>query len=182
VRRLNSGASAPLFLLARLAYYVSMLHSATARLRTATISDLEHVIQLSESPESHVRWNRSHYLDALNPSASRKLLVAEADGEWKGIVGFIMVRTVGDEWEIENVVISAAVRRKGLGFLMLMTVLEMARREQAARVLLEVRASNVAAIALYEKCGFQQDGQRKNYYSHPTEDALLFSLSLRKSS
>jgi ribosomal-protein-alanine acetyltransferase len=160
-----------------------MLSSLTAMVRDATLADIAQIMALGEVAGDLVRWNRSHYLEALNSdSAPRVLLVAEGNGEWRGLFGFIMARAVRDEWEVENVAVSSQVRRKGLGQLLLAAVVERARQRGATRVLLEVRAGNQAAIKLYKKCGFQQDGIRKDYYSAPTEDAFLFSFSLRNSS
>ena len=51
--------------------------------------------------------------------------------------------------------------------------------EDALFVTLEVRKSNENAIALYEKCGFKKIGERKNFYSKPTEDALIYTLYLK---
>jgi ribosomal-protein-alanine N-acetyltransferase len=48
------------------------------------------------------------------------------------------------------------------------------RQRKVTRVFLEVRESNAAARALYEKCGFQISGRRKSYYSDPAEDAVLY--------
>ena len=52
--------------------------------------------------------------------------------------------------------------------------------ENADFVTLEVRKSNGPAIRLYEKCGFEKAGERKNFYSTPTEDALLYTLYLKE--
>jgi ribosomal-protein-alanine N-acetyltransferase len=160
-----------------------MPSSFRAVVREATSADIENIVALGQSAETSVRWNRSHYLDALSSAPiSRLFLVAEREGSQKGVVGFIVARFVSDECEIENVVVSPENREKGLGHLLVHSIIATARHSRAVRLLLEVRASNAAAIALYKKGGFQQDGLRKNYYSHPVEDALLFSLSLYKSS
>jgi ribosomal-protein-alanine N-acetyltransferase len=160
-----------------------MPQSFRAAVREATSADIEIIIALGESAGDSVRWSRSHYIDALaSEPQPRLLLVAEREGDQQGIVGFIMARVVGDEWEIENVAVSPPMQKKGLGGTLLASLVERARQARSARILLDVRASNAAAIALYEKHGFRQDGIRKDYYSNPTEDALLFSLSLGNSS
>jgi ribosomal-protein-alanine N-acetyltransferase len=162
-----------------LAYYVRMLYSSDAAVRDAVPTDIESIVALAENA-GNPRWSRAHYLESFaSGSLSRLVLVAEGKG---GIVGFIMCRAVDSDCEIENVVVAVGMRRKGIGDLLLARVVERARERGAARLMLEVRASNAAAIALYKKHAFQQDGIRKNYYSNPSEDALLFSLSLGISS
>ena len=161
-----------------------MMHAWEASIRKATVADIDHVAALGEAEGTSVRWNHAHYLEVVNEASSSKrvLLVAEGSEKQEGIVGFIVAQSVGDEWEIENVVVSPIARKKGVGHTLLASIVQAARREHATRVQLEVRASNAAAIALYRKFGFQQDGLRKAYYSNPEEDALLFSLSLKNSS
>jgi [ribosomal protein S18]-alanine N-acetyltransferase len=91
--------------------------------------------------------------------------------------GFIIARTVGVEWEIENIAIAAKARRCGLGTRLLGELLDLARARGAEAVFLEVRESNRAARALYEKWSFREDGRRKKYYKDPEEDAILYRLA-----
>ena len=103
------------------------------------------------------------------------VLVAEAAAK---ICGFVAVQSVTDEWEIENVVVAADCRRRGMGGELIRSVIDFARKQKAARILLEVRESNLAARALYEKTGFTVEGVRPNYYRVPDESAILYSLTL----
>ena len=70
------------------------------------------------------------------------------------------------------------MRRLGHGKRILRTVLRLARKMDIHRVLLEVRTGNRAAIALYEGCGFQKVGRRRNYYADTGEDALVYRCEL----
>jgi len=90
-------------------------------------------------------------------------LVAHIDGEVAGYLGFFVVE---NECNITNLAVKNEHRRKGIAKTLLYAL-------DYPVVFLEVRASNAAAIALYEKCGFIRIGVRKNFYSHPTEDAIL---------
>ena len=96
------------------------------------------------------------------------------------IVGFVVVSCATDEWELENIVVSAEHRRQGVASRLLEGVVARARADEGSAVLLEVRASNVAARRLYEMLGFQQDGYRRAYYRNPREDAFLFRLPVTK--
>ena len=80
-----------------------------------------------------------------------------------------------DEAHISTLAVRAEYRRQGLGEVMLVVLLEEARRLDALRVTLEVRVSNVAAQSLYAKYGFEQVGRRKAYYNDNREDALILT-------
>jgi ribosomal-protein-alanine N-acetyltransferase len=80
-----------------------------------------------------------------------------------------------DEAHISTLAVRAGWRRLGLGELLLIALLDEARRLGAYRATLEVRVSNVAAQALYAKYGFEQVGRRKAYYSDNREDALILT-------
>ena len=82
------------------------------------------------------------------------------------------------EWEIENIAIAGPARRRGLGTRLLGELLDLARAQGAESVFLEVRESNHAARALYEKWSFIESGRRKKYYKDPEEDAILYRLVL----
>ena len=87
-------------------------------------------------------------------------------------------QTVIDESDVMNLAVHPDYRRQGIAE-KLMEALEKGLRERESKSLtLEVRASNVSAIALYEKLGFQQVGLRKNYYRNPKEDALILCKTL----
>ena len=76
----------------------------------------------------------------------------------------------------ENMAVSGSARRHGLGTRLLGEFLDRARGTGAEMVFLEVRESNHAARALYEKWAFVQSGRRKGYYRGPDEDALTYCL------
>ena len=99
----------------------------------------------------------------------------------EGIAGFIISRLVVGELHVNNVAVRAEFRRQGIAAELLAAVIEWSRRQDARMALLEVRAGNTAAQALYSRCGFQVVGRRPRYYSQPVEDALLMSLFLESS-
>ena len=89
-----------------------------------------------------------------------------------------MARRIGSEWELENMAVVPSVRRQGAGTLLLQKLIAQARAEDGKSIFLEVRESNVGALALYRRFGFEQTGIRKSYYSDPPEDAFLCRLAL----
>ena len=94
------------------------------------------------------------------------------------LVGFLVARTVAAEAELLNIVISKDSRRQGLGRRLMAAWTEQVVREQVERIFLEVRVSNLAAIALYEEFGFERVGRRPKYYRPDLEDALVMSRGL----
>ena len=93
--------------------------------------------------------------------------------------GFLVARHMPPEWELENIVVAPAVRRIGIGKQLMDALLFQAQETNSDAIFLEVRESNTAARHLYEKLGFRENGRRKAYYSNPTEDAVLYSKTLR---
>jgi tRNA threonylcarbamoyladenosine biosynthesis protein TsaB len=92
--------------------------------------------------------------------------------------GFIIGRYAADEAEILNLAVSSDSRRQGHAKALVQRLLVAFCEESAVRVFLEVRESNSAAIALYEKLGFRRVGQRQGYYREPAESALVYSKLL----
>ena len=94
----------------------------------------------------------------------------------------VVALCLGQEWEIENIVVDSALRRRGCAKLLLRELLGLPRPRRCWRVLLEVRESNEAARALYAQWGFQMIGRRKNYYRDPEEDAFLLHFRCNRAS
>ncbi len=94
-------------------------------------------------------------------------LVAVENGT---VAGYVGSQTVLGEADMMNLAVAEPFRRRGIARAL---VEELMRQLPAYQLTLEVRASNTAAIALYDSMGFQQVGRRKNYYRSPKEDALI---------
>ena len=78
-----------------------------------------------------------------------------------------------EEADITNVAVHPSWRGKGVGRLLLSSLMEKGREQGIRRFTLEVRKSNACALHLYESLGFRTVGIRKNFYSFPTEDACI---------
>ncbi len=101
-----------------------------------------------------------------------------AVNEQGDVLAYVGMTYAADEGSITNVATHPDARRQGLGRAVVSALLEETARLHLAFVFLEVRPSNTSAIALYESAGFETVGRRKNFYRHPTEDALLMRASL----
>lgn len=93
------------------------------------------------------------------------------------LAGYIGGRTVAGETEVFNVAVAPGFRRKGIGKSLVEKFIETVRDKKTEAVFLEVRASNLPAINLYEKEGFVFCGLRKDYYDDPKENAILMRLA-----
>lgn len=142
------------------------------RVRRATYDDLPRMIEIARRAVTAAQWSPQHYERVFSPG--RLALVIEQDRQ---VMGFIVGRAVNDEWEIENIAVIGDARRRGLGSHLLGDFLHHIRGSGAIQAFLEVRESNVAARALYEKWAFIESGRRKAYYQDPPEDAVLLKFS-----
>lgn len=116
-------------------------------------------------------WTRQMYLAELdNPGVSVCVIAMDEGGK---IVGFCSFWRVLDELHINNLAVLPACRRRGVATTLLTQVLEDGVACGARRATLEMRRSNEAARALYERFGFSVTGVRKGYYTKPDEDALV---------
>jgi ribosomal-protein-alanine N-acetyltransferase len=98
--------------------------------------------------------------------------VAEDESE---VAGFLVARRVAADLEILNFAVRPDVRRSGIGAALLRAALGWGKSFHAEKAILEVRASNLAALRFYERFSFQVAGRRPRYYIAPIEDALLLT-------
>lgn len=117
-------------------------------------------------------WSRQSIESALENEQSL-FYVAVEEGQ---VIGYIGMSFVLDEGYIYNVAVSEAHRRKGVGSALIQTLVTHAKKNNFAFLTLEVRDGNRAARSLYETFGFVKVGERKNYYTDPTENAVLMTL------
>lgn len=147
-------------------------------IRRATPADLHAITALERESPTAAHWSQAQYDAILNaPHATDRLILVSADD--RDLTGFVVAHTATEEWELENIVVAESSRRRGLGCQLVHALLDAARQQHARVVFLEVRESNASARALYHTCGFQETGRRPNYYSCPTEDAILYTLAVR---
>lgn len=114
-------------------------------------------------------WTEDGLREEINNTCARFLTAVDETGT---VAGYIGCHTVLDEGYIANVAVSPDFRRQGIGQKLVQTL---QTHHDLSFLTLEVRVSNDPAIRLYTGCGFRPVGTRKNFYSHPTEDALLMT-------
>jgi len=148
-------------------------------IRPATLDDIPSLIGVERQCSCASHWSEEQYREAFALRVNRLILVAMRVSSGNGfeVAGFLVARHLAPEWELENIAVAPEARRSGLGMQLLNALLTRARETNSQSVFLEVRESNAAARALYEKVGFRQTGRRKAYYTGPPEDAILYHLT-----
>ena len=116
-------------------------------------------------------WSRNMLAEELDNYLSAFLVALDDNDK---VAGYAGLQAVLDEGYIDNVAVRPECRRQGIGDRLLEVFCRFGQAHLAF-LTLEVRPSNAAAVALYEKHGFQEAGRRKDYYTDPTEDALLLT-------
>jgi [ribosomal protein S18]-alanine N-acetyltransferase len=138
-------------------------------LRRLAYSDLPAVLAI-ERRSFTTPWSLAMFvLELSKPSG-----ICLAATEGGRLTGYLVCSRYADVWHLMNVAIAPARRRRGIATALLGRMLDEAGR--GARYTLEVRASNRAAIAMYERLGFRAAGHRRGYYHDNGEDALIMWL------
>jgi ribosomal-protein-alanine N-acetyltransferase len=136
----------------------------------AAVADLDGRLFSGES------WSPKDFeLSLADPD--RSFWVAEEEG---GFLGFCGLSQCLDQGDILNIGVEPSARGKGIGSALLAAAIEQFRAVGGEKLFLEVRSSNTAAKALYEKFGFRQISIRRGYYRQPTEDGLVYCLEVHK--
>ena len=126
-------------------------------LRDMTDADLDGVLRIEREVHAHP-WTLGNFSDALRSKYLCK--VYESD---EGMLGYAVLMLAVDEAELLDIAIGAQHQRQGWGRNLLEEMMALARRHDMRRMVLEVRASNAAAIGLYRRVGFADIGLRRDY-------------------
>ena len=102
-------------------------------------------------------------------------LISLCEGDF---AGYVFSSFVYDEFELNRIAVLPKYRNKKIAIKMLDCLIEHLVKHNCKTLFLEVRENNKAAIDLYKKSGFNTIGIRNNYYTNPTENAILMSLEL----
>jgi [ribosomal protein S18]-alanine N-acetyltransferase len=148
--------------------------TADPLVRPFRVEDAAVVHELLKSSPEAAQWPLNAY-EQLGELSTRGW-VAETSGV---VAGFILVRVVPPEAEILNLAVSLAWRRKGIATMLLAFAERTIRADSVSRVFLEVRESNQAGIAFYDRLGFARMGRRPAYYHDPEEAAVLMEKKLK---
>jgi len=118
-------------------------------------------------------WKYETFLSSFE--VGHKGLICKHDSK---IIGFIIFSPINPEAHILSISVTKKIQSKGVGALLLQSMLDQCAAMNYKKIFLEVRTSNLQAINFYQKFGFSKDAIRDNYYTDNSEDALLMSLSI----
>ena len=162
-------------------------------IHAAAFDDIPSIMELERGCATAAHWAEEQYRRAIGQvegAPERVVLAAKGEsahdheirvripaqtGGCSGFAGFLVARHVASEWELENIVVVPEFRGRGVGKHLLDALIAYARATNSRSISLEVRESNTAARGLYVRTGFRETGRRTGYYSHPPEDAILYS-------
>lgn len=133
-------------------------------------ADLDAVLAVDEACFTRP-WTRAMYENEFLAHESSRLYVLRTP-EWR-VAGYCAAWFILDEIHVNNLAVRPECRRRGYASALIRHVLQAGAAQGAHRATLEVRRSNDAARQLYARFGFEVAGVRRDYYSHPTEDALI---------
>ena len=137
-----------------------------------SIDDLKEAYKI-ECEVNPSPWKYETFLSSFE--VGHKGLICKHDSE---IIGFIIFSPINPEAHILSISVTKKIQSKGVGSLLLQSMLDQCTAMNYKKIFLEVRTSNLQAINFYQKFGFSKDAIRDNYYTDNSEDALLMSLSI----
>jgi ribosomal-protein-alanine acetyltransferase len=143
------------------------------------LADLTRVMAIAASLPNAPHWPESAYLDAVIPeSTPPRIALVVTDPQPEDVRGFAVAKLLPPQAELETIAVAVERQRQGLGRRLFDALAEELRQAGVHEVLLEVRASNRAALAFHRSVGFGKKGLRPRYYEDPIEDAVLMGLKL----
>jgi ribosomal-protein-alanine N-acetyltransferase len=137
--------------------------------RLTAHDDLSAVVALQDA-SFHMGWGLEALRRELADGAVGRVYVLNDEGR---TVAFCACWVVAGEWHINSLAVAVDMRRRGYGRRLLASIGHQLVREGVRAATLEVRRGNTAALALYAALGFVVEGERRDYYEAPREDALV---------
>ena len=153
----------------------AVFQSIEAGFEPLTESRLDDILPIEQSAYAQP-WTRGNFTDSLRAGYQAQLLSAQDT-----VLGYFVAMKGVDEVHLLNLTVTPACQGQGWGRVMLDALAQWSRGQGAQWLWLEVRVSNARALGIYERHGYRQVGQRKNYYPAARgqrEDAVVMSLKL----
>jgi len=141
-------------------------------IRPMTEADLEQVLAI-ETASFSVPWSREHFVNELEAHHSFPYIAELGNCA----AGYVCLMSLFEEAQILDIAVDHLLRGQGIARMLMDHAISVALEKGAEVLSLEVRASNIAAITLYERCGFLRTGLRQRYYEG-RDDAVLMEKRL----
>lgn len=150
--------------------YALRLHDQTFQIMKASDENISDLLILEEQVYSgKTPWSKFSFESELKKHANSIYLVVY---EGSTLVAFVGMRVQAQEGHITNIAVKPTYQRQGLGTYLLKVMIELAKKNRAIQMTLEVRVDNNGAKSLYRSLGFKPNFVRKNYYASEQMDAL----------
>ena len=149
---------------------MSLVNLTDIKIRQMTADDIEDVVAIEAEAYGEHHWSKSSFYDEMNNNLAKYYVAETKDGTKVGYAG---TWHIIDEGHITTIAVKNDYRRCHIGEAIIIQILKDCYKEGIKYLTLEVRVSNVAAIGLYTKYGFNSLGTRKGYYQDNNEDALI---------
>jgi ribosomal-protein-alanine N-acetyltransferase len=148
------------------------------KIRPMRSDDVARVVEIAHSLAEAPRWTPQVYARATDPDAAPARIALVAETPDAGVVGFSIAVLIPPQAELETIAVAQTAQRQGIARRLLAELFDLLKPYESTEVMLEVRASNDSALALYASLGFSETGRRKGYYTDPKEDAILLGRPL----
>jgi [ribosomal protein S18]-alanine N-acetyltransferase len=153
-------------------------NAAALRVRRLVYGDLPAVLSI-ERRSFQTPWSLAMFVLELSKPSGISLAAVTSDGDaqepsGERLAGYLVCSRYADVWHLMNIAVTPERRREGIASTLIGRLFE--ETGPGARITLEVRASNSAAIRMYERFGFRPAGHRRRYYHDNGEDALIMWL------
>jgi ribosomal-protein-alanine N-acetyltransferase len=149
--------------------------AVAVRIRVLETADLS-AIEVIEQRAYPTPWSRSMFASELAKPTSICLGAFEGDE----LVGYVINSRYVDAWHVMNVAVDPDRQRRGVASALLEHLFDVTQDDERRGYTLEVRVSNIGAIHLYERLGFEPRGIRRGYYTDNREDALIMWRDARR--
>lgn len=136
-------------------------------IRKANLDDVEAIVSLDQEV-LQTNWHEKLYAESIVLKDTQSLVL---DHEGR-LIGFLIYRNIGGDFEIIQLALNKAYQRQGLASMMIDYMIQDAQSSHIEFIYLEVEMDNLPALNLYKKYGFEAIHQRKNYYGHG-QDAIV---------
>ncbi len=150
--------------------------TAPLKFRKMTIRDVDAVYEIEKNSFT-LAWTKEAFEQEMLKNEFAYYVLAETE---EGVIGYCGMWLVMDEAHITNIAISPQQRGNKFGEALMKEAMDQAKARGAKLMTLEARVSNIAALNLYKKLGFQNGGIRKGYYTDNQEDAIVMWVNFNE--
>ena len=140
------------------------------KIEPMTQDDVEAVVKIEEEAYGKHHWAKTSFYDEMANNLAKYYVAKTLDGQ---LVGYAGTWHIIDEGHITTIAVKKDYLRNHIGEAIIKQIIDDCYKNEIKYLTLEVRVSNIPAIKLYEKYGFQSLGTRKGYYQDNNEDALI---------